>query len=62
MAAASSIGFMAFYGLSPSINFFEESAIDVADDTEPINVLLSQVRDIRHILKSIADVVPLTKR
>lgn len=62
MAAASSLGFMAFYGLSPSINFFEESKIDVVEDTGPINVLLSQVGDIRHILKSISDVVPLTKK
>lgn len=57
---ATSIGFLAFYGLSPSINWFEQSGIDFQNEDErDINVLLSEVGDIRHILKSLSDVLPL---
>lgn len=57
---SASIGFIPFYGLSPSINWFKESQIDFANqDDRDINVLLSEVADIRHILHTLADVVPL---
>lgn len=55
-----SLGFIAFYGLTPSINFFEQSGIDIKnDDDRDINVLLSEVSDIRHILKTLSDALPL---
>lgn len=54
------IGFIPFYGMTPSINWFERSEIDFANqDDKDINVLLSEVADIRHILKSLSDVLPL---
>lgn|ERR1719469_534649 len=57
---SSSIGFVAFYGLTPSINFFEQSGIDFQnEDDRDLNVLLSEVGDIRHILKTLSDNLPL---
>ena len=57
---SASIGFVAFYGLTPCINWFEQSGIDFKnEDDRDINVLLSECADIRHILKSLADVLPL---
>jgi len=57
---ATSIGFLAFYGMSPCINWFEQSGVDIKnEDNRDINVLLSEVADIRHILKSLTDVLPL---
>lgn len=57
---SASIGFIAFYGMSPCINWFEQSGVDFKnEDDRDINVLLSEVADIRHILKSLADVLPL---
>lgn len=55
MEKIEALGFKSFYGLSPSINVFKptpEVTINVNDDSEPINVLLSDSSDIRHILKS----------
>ena len=58
-----SVGMIAFYGLTPSINFFEKSGIDPTEqdekDDREINILLSECGDIRHILKSICDILPL---
>ena len=57
---SSSIGFIAYYGLTPSINWFEQSGIDFkTEDDRELNVLLSEVGDIRHILKTLADNLPL---
>jgi hypothetical protein len=44
-----SVGFIHYWGLSPSINFLD---YDHKDDT--INVFLSGVSDIRHILHTVA--------
>lgn len=49
------IGHIQLYGLSPSINFFEDSLIDLADDDKEVNVLLSETCDLRHVMKSLAD-------
>ena len=54
-----SIGFISFYGLTPSINWFEGTSLDPSSDEKPINILLSEVGDIRHIMKSISDMLPL---
>ena len=54
-----SIGFISFYGMTPSINWFEGTDVDPAKDDRPLNVFLSEVGDIRHILKSISDMLPL---
>ena len=57
---STSIGFIAFYGLTPSINFFEQSGIDFKNsDDRDLHVLLSEVGDVRHILKTLADALPL---
>ena len=65
MASQLAVGSIAFYGLTPSINFFEESGIDLSEqdpkDDRAINVLVSECADIRHILKSLSDIVPLNK-
>jgi hypothetical protein len=53
------LGYSSFYGFTPSINLFKGSEELVYNDTQDINVLLSECSDIRHILKSISDIVPL---
>jgi hypothetical protein len=45
------IGFIHFWGLSPAINFIDESQ----KSKEKLNVLLAGTSDIRHILKTISD-------
>ena len=56
----SSIGFVPFYGLTPSINWLKQSNIDLSEnDDREINVLLSEVADIRHILHTLSDALPL---
>ena len=53
---STSVGFVAFYGLTPSINWFKESNIDfTTSDDRDLNVLLSEVGDIRHILHTLAE-------
>ena len=53
-----SIGFVSFYGLTPAINWFEQSEVDIVnDDSKDVNVLLSEVGDIRHVLKSLSDIL-----
>ena len=53
------IGFISFYGMTPSIDWFQGSSIDPKEDYRPLNILLSEVGDIRHILKTISDNIPL---
>ena len=64
-ASQLAVGSIAFYGLTPSINFFESSGVDVTEqdpkDDKEINVLISETGDIRHILKTLSDIVPLSK-
>jgi dynein assembly factor 3 len=60
------LGFKSFYGQSPSINVFKPSpdiVLNVNDDSEEINILVSDCSDIRHILKSCSESLhPGTKR
>ena len=44
------IGFIHYWGLSPSLNLLDDNA-----DDDNIKILLTGVSDIRHILKTIAD-------
>ena len=56
------LGMNMFWGLSPSINCFDRTE-DVTIDNKPINVLMSETGgDIRHVLKSISDILPLKKK
>ena len=57
------IGFKSYYGLSPSIDVFRGTDINIQSDTEEINILLSNTSDVRHVLKSLSDNLnPTTKR
>lgn len=56
------LGFVPFWGFSPSINFFQGTNIDPSLDDKEINILISECSDIRHILKSVSDILPLTKQ
>lgn len=53
------LGFIHFYGLTPSIDWFKGSEIDLSDDSKAVNVLLSECADIRHILASLSAAYPL---
>lgn len=55
------LGWIALYGLSPSLDFFKQTGIDPKDDDRELNVLLSECADLRHIMKSLADHLPLKK-
>lgn len=52
------LGFVAFWGFSPAINFFKGTDIDLNKDEE-INVLITECNDIRHLLKTLEQVLPL---
>jgi hypothetical protein len=56
---AEAIGFVPFWGFSPAINFFKGTELSLEKDEE-INVLISECADIRHILKTLAESLPLT--
>lgn len=61
IATIESLGTVMFWGLSPAINCFANS-VDVTEDDKPINVLMSETGgDIRHIMKSISDILPMKK-
>jgi hypothetical protein len=49
------IGWISFYGLTPSLDFFRQTSIDPAEDEAELNVLLSECADLRHVLKSLSD-------
>ena len=53
------LGWISFYGYTPSIDFFKNSNIDPADDDRDINVLLSECSDLRHVFRSLCDMIPL---
>ena len=53
------LGWISFYGYTPSIDFFKNSNIDPADDDRDINVLLSECSDLRHIFRSLCEMIPL---
>jgi len=51
------------WGLTPAINCFNNvDNVDVNNDEKEINVLMSETGgDARHVLKSIADILPLNQ-
>ncbi len=51
------IGFSHFWGFSPAIDFFRDTKIDLKSD-QPLNILISETSDIRHVLKSLTDNLP----
>lgn len=55
------IGFVPFWGFTPALNLLTGTEISLEDDEEEINVLISECADIRHILKTLSECVPLKK-
>lgn len=55
------IGYVQFYGFTPCINMFKDILIDIEADDRDLNFLVSETSDLRHIMKSISDLVPLQK-
>jgi len=55
------IGLAQFYGFTPSINFFKDANIDWDADDRDLNFLVSETNDLRHILKSLSDLVPMNR-
>jgi hypothetical protein len=53
------LGFIAYWGFTPSINFFTGTQVSLDDDSQEINVLVSECSDMRHILRSLAESLPL---
>ena len=48
------IGYTSYYGFTPAIDVFRGTGLDVKSD-EPLNVLISDACDIRHVIKTISD-------
>ena len=57
--ASESMGFIQFYGLTPCINVLEDSEIDIAKDDCEVNMLISETTDLRHVMKTLSDSLPL---
>jgi len=53
------IGYTSFWGFTPSINFIKGTGVDLSTDDREVNVLLSECCDIRDVLRTLADEVPL---
>ena len=53
------IGYISYWGFTPAIDFFKGTDIDLNKDDRDIFILLTECSDVRHILKSIADLLPL---
>jgi len=58
------LGFISLWGFSPSIDFFKGtpyflSSGDDEEDSKDINVLISECADIRHVLRSLSDNLPM---
>ena len=55
------LGYIMHWGYSPAINFFNGvDNVEVTKDEDEINVLIAQCGgDIRHVLKTIADILPM---
>ena len=54
MEIVNQIGHIQFWGISPAINVLQNFPLKQSE--EPIRVLLSGTSDIRHILKTLADI------
>lgn len=55
------IGFVPFWGFTPALNLLKGTDVSIEDDDREINVLISECADIRHILKTLSECVPLNK-
>ena len=52
-----------YWGYTPAINVFKDISIDPAKDDRELNVLLSECGgDARHLLKSVADILPMANQ
>jgi len=62
--AFESLGYIQHYGFTPSIDAFADSNLMpvVKADEREINILMSENGDIRHILKTLSDLLPLEKK
>ena len=61
--AFEALGMIQYYGFTPSINALADSNLtaDIKADDREINILLSENGDIRHILKTMSDLLPMEK-
>lgn len=55
------IGYTQFYGYTPSVNFLHNANIDLSADDRELNFLVSETADLRHVMKTLSDAVPLQK-
>lgn len=53
------IGFVPFWGFTPALNLLNGTGFSLENDDQEINILISECADIRHILKTLAETVPL---
>jgi len=54
------LGFVAFWGFSPAINLFKGTPLSLESDQE-LNILLTECTDLRHVMKTLAETLPLDK-
>jgi hypothetical protein len=52
------LGFVAFWGFSPGINFFKGTPYTLETDEE-LNILISECTDLRHLMKTLVESLPL---
>lgn len=57
---AEAIGFVPFWGFSPAIDFLKGTEHSL-DKDEELNILISECADIRHVLKTLSDSLPLNE-
>ena len=55
------IGFISLWGFTPSIDFFQGTPHKLEDQDGDLNVLISECADVRHILRTLSDNLPLGK-
>lgn len=57
------LGFISLWGFTPSIDFFKGTPLRLHDDKceedQDLNILLSECADVRHILKTLSDNLPM---
>lgn len=54
------LGFVPFWGFTPPINFFLGTEHRLSDDNE-INILISECTDLRHLLRTLEESLPLNQ-
>lgn len=53
------LGFIALWGFTPSINFLKGTPV-VLEDEKDLDILISECADIRHLLHTLGEIVPLS--